>query len=282
MAKLTQEQKDEKQRLDSIKNQEQNKQSQIRDLVRNKNNGLINNPTRHFEVDARVTYGAFQHSIVKEVLEGGFIYVLESQQLTKSNQYDRGESIGKPQVKIVAWYDIFPYRSTEEINAIPVLSSKFNFGQSYNSTISALIHDHYNFGIDMNPEYQRDLVWELEDKVALIDSIMNDVEIGRFVFMKKNYSSTESTMSEVIDGKQRLTALIEFFEDRFAYKGLKYSEMNPMDKNHFTNKSILRIDVDQMTIEQRMDYFIRINTTGKAMDAEHLENVKKKLKNISK
>ena len=44
-----------------------------------------------------------------------------------------------------------------------------------NSTIESLLHTYYNFGINMNPDYQRDYVWTMEDKLLLIDSIFNNI-----------------------------------------------------------------------------------------------------------
>jgi uncharacterized protein with ParB-like and HNH nuclease domain len=70
----------------------------------------------------------------------------------------------------------------------------------------------------MNPDYQRDLVWSLEDKVNLIDSIYNDIEIGRFAFIKTDYSKNNFDFDkdfywEILDGKQRISAIIDFFEE---------------------------------------------------------------------
>lgn len=57
--------------------------------------------------------------------------------------------------------------------------------------------------------YQRDYVWSQEDKESLIDSIFNHIEIGKFVLVFKGY---EGDMYEVLDGKQRLSALQEFLK----------------------------------------------------------------------
>lgn len=35
----------------------------------------------------------------------------------------------------------------------------------------------------MNPNYQRDLVWDLKDKELLIESIFEGIEIGKFTFI---------------------------------------------------------------------------------------------------
>ena len=54
----------------------------------------------------------------------------------------------------------------------------------------AIIHRANYFGIDFSPEYQRDYVWDLEDKVDLIDSIFNNIEIGKFVFIHNIFNYT--------------------------------------------------------------------------------------------
>ena len=39
----------------------------------------------------------------------------------------------------------------------------------------------------MNPDYQRGLVWDEENKTLLLNSIFNNIEIGKFSFIKLNY-----------------------------------------------------------------------------------------------
>ena len=78
----------------------------------------------------------------------------------------------------------------------------------------------FNFVINI-----RGNVWDIEDKVKLIDSIFNNIDVGKFAFIKVPYKDN-SPSYECLDGKQRVTALIEFYEGRFEYKGLKYYHSN--------------------------------------------------------
>lgn len=274
--KLSPEQKAEKEATEKKRLEEANRLSQIRELGERVNAGLIHEPTRHFNVGDLVEYGAWTNSVVKEVLFDGKGYILEVTKIYDGGQYEKPHD-PKTEIRIVSWMDAFPKRTQEIVKDIPIMSKRFDFGQAYNTSVDSLIHQYYYFGVDMNPSYQRDHVWTLEDKVDLIDSIMNDVEIGRFVFMKKPYDTNDKTMFEIIDGKQRLTAIIEFYEDRFEYKGKKFSELHPLDQNHFESKMTLKIEPAYMDMETRIEYFIRINTTGKVMDKEHLEKVKNML-----
>lgn len=51
--------------------------------------------------------------------------------------------------------------------------------------------------------------------------------------------------------------------------------MHPLDKHHFTNKQLAIIEVDTMPRELVLEYFIRINTSGRPVDINHLNKVKK-------
>lgn len=63
----------------------------------------------------------------------------------------------------------------------------------------------------VSPEYQRRPVWNAKDKMLLVDSIARGIPIGAITL----YQDAEPgyAIYEVIDGKQRLTALIEYSED---------------------------------------------------------------------
>lgn len=81
-------------------------------------------------------------------------------------------------------------------------------------------------------------------------------------------------MYEVLDGKQRLSALQEFFEDRITYKGKYFSQLTQRDQNHFGNYSIsLAESQNELTEKQKLEYFIQLNTTGRVMDKQHLKKV---------
>ena len=84
----------------------------------------------------------------------------------------------------------------------------------------------------------------------------------------------ENTQSyEILDGKQRVITLIEFFEDRFKYKGLKFSELHWRDQNHFENYNISYAEATPMSHEQKYRYFLKLNVAGKPVDPEHIRHV---------
>lgn len=65
----------------------------------------------------------------------------------------------------------------------------------------------------VNRKYQRKLVWTVDEKEFLIDSIINDLPIPLILL-----AQTEEGKLEIIDGLQRLNAIISFIENRFSVK----------------------------------------------------------------
>lgn len=270
--KLTDEQKKAKQEADEAKRIAYLRERDIKKKLEFVEKGYTSKErTRTHSIGERVEYGSFEKVWVKDILADGLVYVLGVIEQSREKGTFEGE-------RIASWHDVFPYRTTEEKRAIPILNKKYMFGNVMNQPIDSLLHRHYWWGIDTEPEYQRGNVWSLEDKVALIDSIFNDIEIGRIVLMKRDFSESRQNSYEIIDGKQRLTALVEFFEDRFQYKGLFYSQMHPQDQNHFENKQLAIIETPQLSREEVLEYFVRLNTAGRPVNPDHLEKVKSMMK----
>jgi hypothetical protein len=134
----------------------------------------------------------------------------------------------------------------------------------------------YLFGIELNPEYQRDYVWELSDKVALIDSIFNHIDIGKFVFAKLEWDDRPDHYSyEIIDGKQRINTICEYYENKFAYNGLFYNDLSVREQDYFEGYMISVAEISRLTREEKLKYFIMVNTTGKVMDKKYIEKAKR-------
>ena len=149
-------------------------------------------------------------------------------------------------------------------------------------------------GINFNPYvtdsqgnkqyYQRDLVWTLEQKQALIDSIYNWVEIGKFVFRYKSWSQLEKEMIEFghgynfecIDGKQRMNTIIDFVQNKFKDSdGNYWSDLSIAAHREFLNYDRLIFGkLDEGTTDNMViDTFLNLNFTGVPMSLEHIKYV---------
>lgn len=233
------------------------------------------NPTRTFSVDERVLWGAHDEVYVRAIHEDGLYYTVESIGHDKE-----GNLTGLSTWTALPWININKFNV---IRNTDFTAEEKYFIRQLNSGIDSLIHMVYSGwgGVDFDVEYQREHVWELADKIALIDSIFNNVEIGKFVFVQK-HASEMGKYYEVIDGKQRLTAICEFYEDRFQYKGKYFSELSNKDRWKFLNHNVSYGYLENPSKEAIYSTFIKMNTCGKPMDLKHLDRVKKLLKELQK
>ena len=231
----------------------------------------ISEPTYKHNVGDSVNIGSLVDAIIDRVIDDGKFYVVDYTNI--DNNY--GNPIKTEHCKaIFMWTELRKTNNNNKISLIKNDDIRISYSQR---RISSLLSHTYHFGFDIEPEYQRGLVWTLEDKVALIDSIFNNVDIGKFTFIKPDYIMDKT---EVLDGKQRLTTILEYYEDRFEYKGYKFSDLSWKDRNHFESYSIAWGESSNLTQEQKLRYFIKLNTTGKEMDKSHLDKVKNMLKEL--
>ena len=75
--------------------------------------------------------------------------------------------------------------------------------------------------IDLDADYQREEIWPPWKKARLINSLVQDIDIPKIYL-----AETKDDVYECIDGKQRITAIVEFFKP--SYFGDDFSPRRPL------------------------------------------------------
>ena len=233
----------------------------------------IPEPSYHHNIGDRVVYGAWNYTEIIDVLDGGRIYKCFS--CTMHNHY--GTPVYGDKIHFEPWYRLGMYKENWPDSMVEDNDIFFNFSQRDLSGLLSLMFKSY--GIDLNPVYQRGNVWTDAQKVALIDSVYKNIDIGKFTIIKRKWGDNPNKpetpfMYEMLDGKQRLTALYEFYTSKLNYRSFYYYQMNPSDRNHFKYYSISYAETDPLTDEQKYRYFLKLNTTGTPVDKAHLRKVR--------
>ena len=144
--------------------------------------------------------------------------------------------------------------------------------------------------IDMNPPYQRHgRLWSKSDKAFLIDSILNEFDVPKIYVADFTFGDSKLNTNKmayaIIDGKQRLEAMFDFFEGRltldkdFEYLGdskiklggLGYPDLRknyPDIADVFDNfaLSVMRVITDNK--EKINELFVRLNRSKPLTGAE--------------
>lgn len=145
--------------------------------------------------------------------------------------------------------------------------------------------DMYNTGkLNLNPPYQRRSVWTPKDRRFFLDTIFNNYPCPA-IYLQKEITST-SYKYNVVDGKQRLQTVIDFYENHIALDsnfadvtiaGKKWKEIEKVQKyrNAFLN---YRFSMEQLTSD--VDdagwnaVFDRVNRNQKTLKEQELRHAK--------
>lgn len=145
--------------------------------------------------------------------------------------------------------------------------------------------DYLNQSIDktivLGPHYQRRSRWSTLQKSLLIESFLLNIPIPPIFLYEKDFHSYE-----VVDGRQRLEAIQDFFSDKFRLRklsyynhlnGSKFSDLTPEDQRLLLRRSISATILMAESqgfdeIDVRMLLFDRLNTGGVKLNAQELRN----------
>lgn len=133
--------------------------------------------------------------------------------------------------------------------------------------------------------FQRDFCWSLKDKQLLIDSIYNNIDIGKIVLRLRSYEyvieragqNKEVGWKDVVDGKQRLNAILGFVNGEFEdTNGNKFEDLSDNAQHQFLDfMSIAYGEIgEDATDEDVKSVFMGVNFAGVPMSKEHIDFVK--------
>lgn len=126
---------------------------------------------------------------------------------------------------------------------------------------------------------QRGFVWTLKQKQELIWSILMRRNIPRMAFVY-----TVDDVYKIIDGKQRLSAMIGFLKGGFAleYLGVHYrfSDLPKEHQSHLNTYGFPYYVYNEeygkpLTDQQLVSWFMFINFAGTPQDEKHFEKLNK-------
>lgn len=173
--------------------------------------------------------------------------------------------------------DVYPYRN---INIARDSLSAFQLYRKYKSDI-----------IKLDPEFQRASVWSPKQKSELIESIIIGIPLP-ILYIKENKEGDWI----LIDGRQRLSTIFDFMDNKFAlsylsilkdYNGFKFDEerenQHPSSNHKDYLKSNIRGKIEDVNLvlhiikeptPERLTYdlFDRVNRGGTRLNNQEMRN----------
>lgn len=149
--------------------------------------------------------------------------------------------------------------------------------------ISDLVQWSQKREIELSPKYQRNGVWNENAKAYLIDTIVRGLPIPPIFIRQKIDVNTKTTSREIIDGQQRIRAILEYVVDeQFSIKlshnkefgGKKYSELDPEIQELILGFEIVAEVVTEKDESLIYDMFARLNSNNYILNKQEVRNAK--------
>lgn len=165
---------------------------------------------------------------------------------------------------------------------------------------TALVRDLYkekhkfDFDVLVNTEdglmsLQRELVWDINQKVELIKSMFKGLKMSPLHILDIDIKSGNKYQSlyQVIDGKQRLTTVFDFIDNKFSIRGIDCVEYFYKDLDLYYQKKVWNYAFSKHVIyasqdsklgdeyyisdDDKIDWFIYVNYLGTPQDENHIK-----------
>lgn len=149
--------------------------------------------------------------------------------------------------------------------------------QAYDKSVSDIIRMINDNDINLNPEYQRNYIWNNKKASMLVESIILNVPIP-VIYVSQEEDDTWT----VIDGLQRLSSLQRFFDRDFKLTGLEILiDLNKSDIKSLNPKALRVLKNGLLRVimisndshpEIKYDVFMRLNNGAVKLNGQELRN----------
>lgn len=152
------------------------------------------------------------------------------------------------------------------------------------SCLGNFLHDYTDGSYDFGPVYQRDLIWTKEQKQAFLEALVSGQAKIEPTFIKRPFKEGQPDF-EVLDGKQRLNAILDYVHGDFPIYGLYYNQLSDMNIQILYDvpmvfKHIVYYGPNgraEMPLDIKLELFLQENDYGTHVSKEHLATIKKTL-----
>lgn len=158
-----------------------------------------------------------------------------------------------------------------DIKQLP--KSYYNIDVDLNSLEQHIQH-YLDQGLELNPDFQRSHVWTQAQQIAYVEFVLQGGVMNTPIYFNcPGFSSGNRPKGKfvLVDGKQRLTALLAFLHDEIPAFGHIFSQYTDRIR---TTISSVKVHVAELnTKKEVLEWYLAINAGGTPHSTEELERV---------
>lgn len=153
------------------------------------------------------------------------------------------------------------YKKFSEIPQFPFAS--YHVNMPWSGLEKWLKEEDEYFNLDMNPVYQRGYVWTEQQQISYIEYRLRGGFSGKDIFWNcKTWmgSTKKGDRLELVDGKQRIKAVLDFMDNKIKVFGNYYRDFE--DKLHLIGHDFIFHVNNLDTQMQVVEWYLGMNTGG--------------------
>ena len=130
------------------------------------------------------------------------------------------------------------------------------------------------YNLDMNPDFQRGHVWNDDKRTAYVEFILRGGDSSREVYFNcKGWMAGGEGPMQLVDGKQRIEAVMQFLDNKIPAFGHYFNEYTDRMNNAWFHVHVNNLP----TRAQVLQWYIDLNAGGVVHTSEEINKVKKLL-----
>lgn len=128
----------------------------------------------------------------------------------------------------------------------------------------------YHGWLNIRPSYQREFVYEKEQRDLVIDTILKGFPLSIMYWMKNGEDENGNPCYDLLDGQQRTISFCEYLDGKYEYDGL-VAGASPIRMKQIEDYEIT-VYICEGNDEERIKWFERINIAGKQLTKQEIRN----------
>lgn len=135
--------------------------------------------------------------------------------------------------------------------------------------------------LKLRPEFQRRPNWPIRAKCYFIDTILRNYPSPLLYLRPTTDPKTKQVIRQVVDGQQRLTAIVEFHKNQLRldaqtneYEGLTFDELDTGDQQRFLLYQMPVEELFNASDDYILDVFHRLNAYGLRLNPQEIRHGK--------
>lgn len=136
--------------------------------------------------------------------------------------------------------------------------------------------------LELSPAFQRNPIWDDQQSSYLIDSILNDLPVPE-VYTRVITSPEGDATHEIVDGQQRMRAILNFVKNDLVLSGTdvspqwigkSWSDFDDPKKQRFWEYKIVVRELGQVSDGEVRDLFRRLNINAVVLNDQELRHAR--------